>query len=227
MISVGAEAAQQRVEQDGAGDARSARRGSSPGTRSRFSRSSAVSVLADAVQLLGRDAAVAQRAARRALGGRGDRAEAEDRARRADDAVEAGVRDLLAGTRRSRSSMCRTSFRSSRGEIGSLLTNRSVRRMTPSLKLRPASIAGPVPCVISTLPPPMSMTTTDLAGHADAVDRRHVDEPRLFGAGDDARPDAGLLRDGLQELAAVLGLAHGAGGDGDDFVDACAIRPAA
>ena len=55
-------------------------------------------------------------------------------------------------------------------------------------------MVGPVPRVISTLPPPMSMTTADVAGDADAVDGRQVDEPRLFGAGDDARADAGLLR---------------------------------
>ena len=56
-------------------------------------------------------------------------------------------------------SMWRTSLRSSRGSIGSLFTKRSVRRMTPSLKLRPASMVEPAPRVISTLPPPMSTTT--------------------------------------------------------------------
>ncbi len=40
--------------------------------------------------------------------------------------------------------------------MGSLFTNRSVRRMTPSLKLRPSSMFEPRPRVISTLPPPMS-----------------------------------------------------------------------
>ena len=39
-------------------------------------------------------------------------------------------------------SMWRTSLRSSRGSSGSLLTKRSVSRMTPSLKLRPSSMAG-------------------------------------------------------------------------------------
>ena len=67
----------------------------------------------------------------------------------------------------------------------------------------------------------------DVARDADAVDRRQMDQPRLFGAGDDARADAGLLRDRLEELAAVLGLARRAGRRGDDLVDACAIRPGA
>ena len=56
-------------------------------------------------------------------------------------------------------------------------------------------------------------------GHADAVDRRHMDEAGFFGAGDDPRPDAGLLGDGLEEFAAVLGFAGGARRDGDNFVD--------
>ncbi len=61
-------------------------------------------------------------------------------------------------------SMWRTSLRSSRDWSGSSFTKRSVRRMTPSLKLRPASIAAPVPRVTSTLPPPMSMTTATSPG---------------------------------------------------------------
>ncbi len=50
-------------------------------------------------------------------------------------------------------------FRSSRLLIGSESTNRSVRRITPILKLRASAILLPLPRVISTLPPPMSMTT--------------------------------------------------------------------
>ena len=39
----------------------------------------------------------------------------------------------------------------------------------------------------------MSITTSDLAGSADAVGRGHVNEARFLGAGDDPRPNAGLL----------------------------------
>ena len=49
----------------------------------------------------------------------------------------------------------------------------------------------------------------DLAGDADAVDRRQVDQPRFFGAGDDPRRgcrSAAVI--GLQELAAVFGFAR-------------------
>ena len=55
-------------------------------------------------------------------------------------------------------------------------------------------------------------------GRVDAVDRGQVDEPGFFGAGDDARADAGLPLDRGQQLAAVLGLARRAGRGGEDLV---------
>ena len=61
----------------------------------------------------------------------------------------------------SSSSMCRTSLRSSRPDSGSVWTNRSVSRMTPSLKLFATRSDVPAPWVISTLPPPMSTTTAE------------------------------------------------------------------
>jgi hypothetical protein len=56
-----------------------------------------------------------------------------------------------------------------------------------------------------------------------AVGGRQMDEPCLLGAGDDLRVDAGLLRDGIEEIAAVLGLPCSARGAGDDLVDAVRI----
>ena len=50
-------------------------------------------------------------------------------------------------------------LRSSRRLIGSDETKRSVSRMTPILKLRANFTSRPLPSVISTLPPPMSITT--------------------------------------------------------------------
>ena len=46
--------------------------------------------------------------------------------------------------------------------------------------------------MISTLPPPMSTTTAVVAADVDAVAGGEVDQPRFFGAGDDADADAGL-----------------------------------
>ena len=77
-------------------------------------------LLAHAANLLRRDAQVAQlrrrRAARR---GRRDGAEAEDRSRRADDAIEPAADDLLAVAVDRRRERASTSFRSSRSESGS------------------------------------------------------------------------------------------------------------
>ena len=92
--------------------------------------------------------------------------------------------------------------------------------MTPSLKLRPeldlgAGAARDLDAAAADVD-----DDGDVARHADAVNRGEMDEPGFFGAGDDARADAGLLGDRVEELAAVFGLAHGARRDRDDLVDA-------
>ena len=125
--------------------------------------SAATSSLAQAAQRLGADALVAEVLRRAAVFvGQRERAEAEDRARRADDAIESGLRDLLEVGRPSSRLRCLTSRRSSRADSGSVLTKRSVSRMTPVLKLLPSVRWVAVPSVISTLPPPMSMTAAVL-----------------------------------------------------------------
>ena len=95
----------------------------------------------------------------RAAGGcRGDDAEAQDGARRAYDPVEANCGDLVAiAIDLVVDVPLEPPLVSS--DTGSLFTNRSVSRMAPSLKLRARSIEVAVPWVISTLPPPMSITT--------------------------------------------------------------------
>ena len=65
----------------------------------------------------------------------GHRAQAQDRARRADDAVVAGAHDGLGVGARSPRGCASPARRSSRSLSGSLFTNRSVSRMTPTLKL--------------------------------------------------------------------------------------------
>jgi hypothetical protein len=64
------------------------------------------------------------------------------------------------------------------------------------------------------------------AHHVHAVHSGAVNEPRLLGARDHARPDAGLLDDAREELRAVLGLAHGARRRGEDFVHAVRLGDA-
>ena len=57
----------------------------------------------------------------------------------------------------------------------------------PILKLRASCIVVAVPSVISTLPPPMSITTARPPATSDAVHRGLMNQPRLFDAGDDPR----------------------------------------
>ena len=52
----------------------------------------------------------------------------------------------------------------------------------------------------------------------DAVDGRHVDESRFFGARDDPRADPGCALDCLEKLPAVFRLARGARGRREDLV---------
>ena len=66
--------------------------------------------------------------------------------------------------------MCLTSLRSSRGASGSLLTKRSVRRITPSLKLRPSSIVGAGAARDLDAAAADVDDHRDVARHADAVD---------------------------------------------------------
>jgi hypothetical protein len=76
--------------------ARSARRGSSPGTRSRSSRSIRDQVFSHPAELFRRNAPIPQR--RRgclAVRGGDNRAEAQDRSRGADHAVESGTGNLV------------------------------------------------------------------------------------------------------------------------------------
>jgi len=73
----------------------------------------------------------------------------------------------------------------------SLLTKRSVRRMTPSLKLFPSSIAGPVPRSPRRCAP--SFDATRRRPHADAIDGGEVYQPGFLRSGNDARRISGLL----------------------------------
>jgi hypothetical protein len=59
---------------------------------------------------------------------------------------------------------------------------------------------------------------------AYAIDGRKVNESRLFGPGDNPRADSGLLGHGLEEIAAVFGLACGAGRHRDHLVHAMGFR---
>ena len=77
--------------------------------------------------------------------------------------------------------MWRTSFRSSRSVSGSLLTNRSVRRMTPILKLlrvlRPLAAERDLDAAAADVDD-RGLPALDV----DAVDRGEVNQARFLGA---------------------------------------------
>jgi len=69
------------------------------------------------------------------------------------------------------------------------------------------------------------MTTATSPGTLTPYHRRKVDEPGFLGPRNDPWADPRLLRDRLQELAAVFGLAGGAGRHRDHLVDLVGYRP--
>ena len=179
---------------------------------------------AQAAKLFGRDPPVAQRLVRRApVLGRDHGAEAEDRARRADDLVEPGPRDLvevlagflvdvledLALVARLRRIALHEAF--SEADDAELEAASQFDGWTGA----PGDLDAAAADVDD---------DGDLAGDADAVNGCLMNEPRLLGSRDHARANPGSREDGFQELAAVLGLARRAGGDGDDFIDAVRLR---
>ena len=198
---------------------RSARRGSRPGIFIRSAMPRVGDFFAETMNLLGRDAEVSDLVGRAAAA---RQTAIVPRLRMVPDVPITRSKPAVRISRRyfvSSSSMWRTSFRSSRPDSGSVWTNRSVSRMTPSLKLRAAR--RDVPGAVGDLDAPAADIHDHRrgAGHVDAVDGCQVNQASLFGSRNDLRPDAGLPLDGRQELAAVFRFAHGAGGRGKDLFD--------
>ena len=135
---LGVEAAEQRVEQHRAGH-RPGRRASASiaGISSRCSSGRSQTILRTRrMALAGTRRLRTSAGAVARLHRRRHRAERQDRARGADDPVVAGVDDVRPGSDRPAPRCARASC-ARRGRLsGSEVTKRSVRRMTPSLKLR-------------------------------------------------------------------------------------------
>ena len=166
------------------------------------------------------------------LRGRDDRAEAEDGARRANQAAETGARDLIEVLPEFRVDVFQ--------QLAFIARRQRIALDEPFGETDDAKLEAASEIHVWTGGPPqrgccvgdpgasrdLDAASADVdnrrgrAGNADAVRGGEMDEPRLFGSRDDARPDAGFLRDRVQELAAVLGFASGAGGDGHDLGDA-------
>ena len=202
---------------------RSARRGSRPGIVSRCSRSVSHDFFPHAADLLRRHPQVAKlRRLGTARRGRGDDAEAEDGARRADDAIEADRGDLLAvpidfiehvlGEPALVALRERVALDEAFGQPddADLEAARQLDRGAGAKRDLHAAAAD-------------VDDHRAAAADVDAVHGGLVDEPRFFGAGDDHGTDAGFALDAREELAAVAGLAGGAGRHGENLVDAVGI----
>ena len=215
---IGAEPADNRVEEDRAGhrEIRAARIHAR--RRQAFFDVRFDEVFSQAVQGLGADAKVAQIFGRLAVVGRRHQAQAEDRAGRPDHAIEALADNLVdVGAHLAVEVLDQPALVAAAQRIA--LDEPFGEPDDPDLEAAPERQAAAVPSVISTLPPPMSTTTAVVAADVDAVAGGQVDEARFFRAGDHADADAGLPVDLGDEVAAVVGFARRAGGAGDDLVD--------
>jgi len=91
--------------------------------------------------------------------------------------------------------------------------------MTPSLKLFPSSIAGPVPRGHLDAAAADVDDHGDVARHADAIDGGEVYQPGFLRSGNDARRIPVLLCDRLEELAAFSASRVAAGCNGDNLIN--------
>jgi hypothetical protein len=175
--------------------------------------------LARTADLLGGDAPVAKRRPEReAFGRRHDGADAHDRSRRADHAIETAARDLSE-------------------KFGDLIVDVAhefplvapLERIALDEALRePDHSQFEAPAELDVRARParhLHAAAADVDDDrgirqaADSIDRSQMNQPRLLRPGNHPGPDAGLVGDGLEEFAAVLGLPDGARRHGDNVFD--------
>ena len=213
-----AEQPQHGADQDGAGDGQVRAARIEPRDADAPAEIQRRQLLAHAPELLEAYAPVAQRVrADRAAFADGERAEAEDGARRPDDAGESAAADL---------------FGDRRQHLGDVAHHAPLVRSGDRIAVH-EPLGQPDDAQLQAVGDAHLRRAPERQLHAaaayvddqrravrdvHAVDRRAVDEARLLGAGDDADVDPGSLANRGEKLAAVLGLPHGAGRRGDDLV---------
>ena len=218
MISVALEPLQHGVEQNRAGDDEIGAARVEARQLHALADAAIGHLFAEAVNLLGRDAQVANLVARApAIGGR-DGAEAENRSGRADHAVESGALDVAQIFRQLVLDMADELALVASGErigVDESLGQPDDAELEASCDAkRRARAVGD-----------FDAAAADVHDHRrracniDAVDRREMDEPGFLGPGDDLRFDACFALDSGQKFAAVFGLAHRAGRGRENFFD--------
>ncbi len=182
--------------------------------------------LPEGVDLVGGHRGVVQGVRHLAPALEGERAQGEDRPRRADHGVEPGGADALHVGLQHLVEMLHEPGVVAGGE-----------RIGPDEVLGEAQHADLLgDAQLQGVPAPQRQLDAAAADvhhqrapplEVDAVEGGQVDEPRLLVAGDRARPDVELAADRLQEVLAVPGLAHGRGGHGEHLVRPRALAPGA
>src|SRR4029453_6406268 len=201
--------------------ARSARLGSRPGTRSRCSSVNDASCLRtrcncfNDTRRLRNDASGARPTP---LPGPDHAAETQDGSRRADHPIEARARELIEVTSGLNVDVLEKFSLVARFER--IVLDESFREANHAKLEAPADVHCRPRALGDFDAAAADVDDHDLAFGAHAVGGRQVNEPGFLGARNDSWPNAGLLGDDPQKLAAVFGLASGAGCHGHDFFDA-------
>src|SRR5579872_5114401 len=216
---VGAEPPQNLVDEDRAGHDQVGPSRLEAGHAQALFEAQRGEVLAQTVQLLRGDAPVAQRHAELALFSERDGAQAQDRARRADDPREAVARDLaevLADLIVDEADELSLVARFERVALDEALRQPDDAEFETAAQFDARAVA---PRYLDAAAADVD-DDRDVARIPDAVDRRGMDQPRFLGARNHLRADAGLIGHGPQEIPAVFRLAGGARGHGHDVFDA-------
>src|SRR5437867_1634769 len=203
---ISAEPTQNLIEQNRAGDRKISTAWLEPWHPEALFEVQRGELFAYATQRLRRNASAAQRSAfGEAVGGGGDRAEAQDGARRTDHAVEPGLCNLIQMFAQFGFDM--TDELSLVPRLERIGSNEPLRESDDAELVAAAELDCRTRAARD-----LNAASADvddngnIAWHADAVDRREVDEARFLCPRDHAWPYPGLLGHRLQELAAVFRL---------------------
>ena len=215
-----AEAAKNLVEKDGSGDREVRALRLEAGDAQPLLEIQRDELFAHAAQRLCRDTPASQRrTCGEPLGSRRHGPEAENRAGRADDAFEAGARNLIQVFAYLCVDVAYELPRVARFE--GVCTNEPLGEPDDA-ELEAAAQFNRRPGAPRDLDAASPYVDDDrnVPRHADPINRCQMDEPGFLRPRDDARAYSDLLGDGLKELAAVFGLPGRARRDRNDLVDA-------
>ena len=211
--------AQDLVDEDRAGNCEVGASGFETGNTQALLESQRCEFFSQPSNLLGREPAVSERdALTTAIGRHGHGTQAEYGARSPDHAIEPGSNNLIQMTADFSIDMSNElALVSSIERIG---FDESLRQPDDAKLEAAADVHGRAGASRH-----FDAAAADIdhhcgvTGHADAIHCGLMDQAGFFGARDDTRPYARLLRNGTEKLAAVFGFARGAGGNCNNLIN--------